>query len=264
MSPTGNEEYPLDISGNVALISGGGSGLGLATARRLVKAGGKVVMVDLDTSHGAHAAEELGDQALFVAADVTSPEQMTGALDAAETLGPLRMVVTCAGILRAFRMVSQDRATTQLADFRRVVEVNLTGTFNVVQLAAERIAVQQPVDGERGVVIMTASVAASDGQIGQAAYAASKAGVSGMTLPVARDLAENLIRVVSISPGLFETPMLAVLPDTARAALGVQVPHPARLGRPEEYAALVEHIVANPMLNGETVRLDGAIRMTPR
>ncbi|MFD7281732.1 SDR family NAD(P)-dependent oxidoreductase [Streptomyces sp. NPDC059862] len=254
----------MNISGNVALITGGGSGLGLATARRLVKAGGKVVLVDLDTSHGAHAAEELGDQALFVAADATSPEQMTGALDAAETLGPLRMAVTCAGILRAFRMVSQTRATTQLADFRRVVEVNLIGTFNVVQLAAERIAAQQPVDGERGVVVTTASVAAFDGQIGQAAYAASKAGVAGMTLPVARDLAENLIRVVSIAPGLFETPMLVGLPDKARAALGAQVPHPARLGHPDEYAALVEHIVANPMLNGDTIRLDGAIRMAPR
>ncbi|MQY34709.1 putative oxidoreductase [Streptomyces sp. RB17] len=253
----------MRITGNVALITGGGSGLGLATAHRLVEAGGRVVLVDLPASDGARAAEELGDQARFVAADVTSAEQVARALDAAEVLGPLRAVVTCAGILRGIRLPAGD-PVSGLAAFRSVLEVNLAGTFNVVQLAARRIAAQQPIAGERGVMVTTASVAAFDGQIGQAAYAASKAGVSGMTLPLARDLAESLIRVVSIAPGLFETPMLAGLPDAARAALGAQVPHPARLGAPDEYAALVEHVLTNPMLNGETVRLDGALRMAPR
>ncbi|GHE59812.1 putative oxidoreductase [Streptomyces spiralis] len=253
----------MHIKGNVALITGGGSGLGLATARRLVEAGATAVLVDLPTSDGAQAAEELGDRACFVAADVTSAEQVASALDTAGGLGPLRAVVTCAGVLRGIRLPAQDPASG-LAAFRSVVEVNLIGTFNVVQLAARRIAAQQPIGGERGVVVTTASVAAFDGQIGQAAYAASKAGVSGMTLPLARDLAESLIRVVSIAPGLFETPMLAGLPDAARAALGAQVPHPARLGAPDEYAALVEHVLTNPMLNGETVRLDGALRMAPR
>ncbi|MGX1676073.1 SDR family NAD(P)-dependent oxidoreductase [Streptomyces sp. NPDC055400] len=254
----------MDITHNVALITGGASGLGLATARRLVRAGGKVLIADLENTDGAHAAGELGSQARFIPTDVTRPEQITAALDAAEQLGPLRAVVTCAGILSAFRMARKADNHAQLAEFRRVVEVNLFGTFNVVELAAQRIAALHPVAGERGVIITTSSVAAFDGQIGQAAYSASKAAVSGMTLPVARDLAGHLIRVVSIAPGLFATSILAGLPDHARATIGSQVPHPARLGDPDEYAALAEHIIANPMLNGETIRLDGAIRMGPR
>ncbi|MFI6336944.1 SDR family NAD(P)-dependent oxidoreductase [Streptomyces sp. NPDC050535] len=253
----------MDMSKGVAVITGGASGLGLATARRLTAAGARVVLVGLPRSDGERTAAALGDQACFAAADVTSPEQVTAALDTAEALAPIRAVVTCAGILRAFRIAGRPGAA-QTADFRRVIEVNLLGTFNTVQLAAERMAANVPDEEERGVIITTASVAAFDGQIGQTAYAAAKAGIAGMTLPLARDLAEHLIRVVSIAPGLFATPMLAGLPDKARAALAAQVLHPARLGDAAEYAALVEHIIANPMLNGETIRLDGAIRMALR
>lgn len=184
-------------------------------------------------------------------------------MDLAEQLGPLRIAVNCAGIGNAFRVVGKD-GPFPLDEFRKVVEVNLVGTFNVVRLAAERLVAAEPAGEERGVIVCTASVAVFDGQIGQAAYSASKAGISGMTLPIARDLAAKQVRVVTVAPGLFDTPLLAGLPDEAKKSLGAQVPHPSRLGEPDEFAALVEHIVANPMLNGETIRLDGAIRMGPR
>jgi len=251
------------IDGSVALITGGASGLGLATAAGLVAAGARVLLLDLPSSGGADAAAALGERATFAAADVTDESAVSTAVDAAARQGPLRIVVTCAGVATPGRAIGRG-GPLPLADFERVVRVNLLGTFNVVRLAAARMR-EVPADGEeRGVVITTASVAAFDGQIGQPAYAASKAGVAGMTLPLARELASALIRVVSIAPGVFETPMMAGLPEEARAALAREVPHPARLGRPAEFAALVRHVVENPMLNGETIRLDGAIRMPPR
>ncbi|CDR13141.1 short-chain dehydrogenase/reductase SDR [Streptomyces iranensis] len=253
----------MDISNSVSLITGGASGLGLATARRLLSAGGRVVIVDLPSSQGASVAEELGGRAQFVAADVTAEEQIRAVLDTAAGLGPLRVVVNCAGIDKPMRTLGKN-GPFPLAAFRRVVEVNLIGSFNTIRLAAERMAAQEPVGEERGVIVNTASVAAFEGQVGQSAYSASKGGVVGMTLPIARDLADRLVRVVTIAPGLFETPLLSALPEAVKDSLSAQVPHPRRLGRPEEYAALVAHIVENPMINGETVRLDGALRMAPR
>ena len=254
----------MRIEGSVAVVTGGASGLGLATARRLVKAGAQVALLDLPSAPGAEAVDELGAAAVFTPGDVTSEQDVTAALDAATDRGPLRIVVNCAGVATAGRVISGKGAVLPLEQFSRVVQVNLIGTFNVLRLAAERIAATEPVDGERGVIVNTASVAAFDGQIGQAAYSASKGGVVGMTLPIARDLADKKIRVMTIAPGLFQTPMLAGLPQEAQDSLGAQVPHPSRLGHPDEYAALVEHIVGNPMLNGEVIRLDGAIRMAPR
>ncbi len=253
----------MDINGGVALITGGASGLGLATAQILHAAGAKVVLVDLPTSAGEERAKELGDGAAFAPADVRDEAAITAALDVAAELGTLRAAVNCAGIGTAIKTVGK-KGVFPLADFTRVIEINLIGTFNVIRLAAERMVANEPVDGERGVIVNTASVAAFDGQIGQAAYSASKGGVVGMTLPIARDLASAQIRVMTIAPGLFETPLLGSLPDDVRDALGKQVPHPARLGQPAEYGALAAHIIANPMLNGETIRLDGAIRMAPR
>ncbi|OLT14523.1 3-hydroxy-2-methylbutyryl-CoA dehydrogenase [Pseudonocardia sp. CNS-139] len=252
----------MDITDGVALVTGGASGLGLATARALTAAGAKVVIVDLPASAGADRAAELAG-ARFAPADVRSEDDVAAALDAADELGPLRVAVNCAGTASAVRTIGRN-GVFPLADFQRVVDVNLVGTFNVIRLAAERMLKHDPVGEERGVVVNTASVAAFDGQIGQAAYSASKGGIVGMTLPIARDLAGSLIRVVTIAPGLFDTPLLAGLPADARVSLGQQVPHPARLGDPAEYGALVAHIVANPMLNGEVIRLDGAIRMAPR
>jgi NAD(P)-dependent dehydrogenase (short-subunit alcohol dehydrogenase family) len=254
----------VDITGSVALVTGGASGLGLATARRLVKAGGKAVLVDLPSSKGDEAAASLDGGAVFAAADVTDEAAVRSALDAAGELGPLRVVVNCAGIGAAGRLLGRDGMAYPLDPFVKVIQVNLIGTFNVIRLAAERMATAEPVGEERGVIVNTASVAAYEGQIGQAAYSASKGGIVGMTLPIARDLAQRQIRVVTIAPGLFDTPLLAGLPEEARTSLGQQVPHPSRLGDPDEYGALVEHIVANPMLNGEVIRLDGAIRMAPR
>ncbi|MEU1545638.1 3-hydroxyacyl-CoA dehydrogenase [Nocardia gamkensis] len=253
----------MEISNAVAAVTGGASGLGLATVRELHGKGAKVVIVDLPSSSGEAVAKELGDGVVFAAADVTNEEQVTAALDAAQELGDLRIAVNCAGIGNAIKTVGKNGAFP-LADFTKVINVNLVGTFNVIRLAAERIAETDPVGEERGVIINTASVAAFDGQIGQAAYSASKGGIVGLTLPVARDLAAIKIRVVTIAPGLFHTPLFATLPDEAIASLGAQVPHPSRLGDPAEYAALARHIVENPMLNGETIRLDGAIRMAPR
>jgi NAD(P)-dependent dehydrogenase (short-subunit alcohol dehydrogenase family) len=251
----------MNIEGSAALVTGGASGLGLATAKRLAAAGARVTIVDLPSAPGAEQADAIGG--IFAPADVTDEVQVGAALDAAAEHGPIRVVVNCAGIGNAGRVIGK-KGVLPLAEFARVVNVNLIGTFNVIRLAAERITATEIVDGERGVIVNTASVAAFDGQIGQAAYSASKGGVVGMTLPIARDLADKLIRVVTIAPGLFLTPMLQGLPQEAQDSLGAQVPHPSRLGDPSEYAALVEHIVSNPMLNGEVIRLDGAIRMAPR
>jgi NAD(P)-dependent dehydrogenase (short-subunit alcohol dehydrogenase family) len=254
----------MEIKDAVAVVTGGASGLGLATTKRLLDRGASVVVIDL---RGAEAVAELGPRAKFVEADVTDPEQVGAALDAAEEMGPVRIDVNCAGIGNAIKTLGKD-GPFPLEYFTKVVEVNLIGTFNVIRLAAQRIAKTEPLVGkngaERGVIINTASVAAFDGQIGQAAYSASKGGVVGMTLPIARDLSRELIRVVTIAPGLFKTPLLGSLPEEAQESLGKQVPHPARLGDPDEYGALATHIVENPMLNGETIRLDGAIRMAPR
>ena len=253
----------MQISDTVALVTGAASGLGLATATALVEAGARVVLLDLPASDGESAVETLGSRATFVGADVTNETQVQDAVDRAAALGELRVVVNCAGIATPGRAVGR-AGPLALDAFERVVRVNLLGTFNVVRLAAARMQNVPPIGEERGVIVNTASVAAFDGQIGQTAYAASKAGVAGMTLPLAREFAQLLIRVVTIAPGIFETPMMAGLSPEAQASLGAQVPHPARLGRPAEFAALVQHIVENPMLNGETIRLDGAIRMAPR
>ena len=258
----------MEIKDAVAVITGGASGLGLATAKALVDEGAKVVLLDLPSSQGEDVAKALnselgGDRARFAPADVCDEEAVTKAFDLAETLGPVRVVVNCAGTGDAIRVLSK-KGVYPLDKFARIVNINLIGTFNVLRLGAERMMNADPVGDERGVIINTASVAAFDGQIGQAAYSASKGGVVGMTLPIARDLADKLIRVVTIAPGLFDTPLLAGLPEPAKASLGAQVPHPSRLGKPSEYGALAVHIVENPMINGEVIRLDGAIRMAPR
>jgi NAD(P)-dependent dehydrogenase (short-subunit alcohol dehydrogenase family) len=250
----------VEIKDAVAVVTGGASGLGLATTKRLLDAGAQVVVLDI---RGKEAVAELGDRAAFAETDVTDEVAVTAALDIAESLGPVRIVINCAGTGNAIKTLSKD-GPFPLDLFKKVVEINLIGTFNVIRLGAERIAKTEPINGERGVIVNTASVAAFDGQIGQAAYSASKGGVVGMTLPIARDLSRELIRVVTIAPGLFDTPLLAGLPEQAKESLGKQVPHPSRLGKPDEYGALAVHIVENPMLNGEVIRLDGAIRMAPR
>ncbi|GAA2417725.1 SDR family NAD(P)-dependent oxidoreductase [Streptomyces coeruleofuscus] len=254
----------MQTSGISAVVTGGASGLGLATARRLLKAGARVTIADLPSSDGERAVRDLGPEAVFVPADVTSTEDMTAVLDTAERTGALRAVVHCAGRGGPLRVVNKDGTAGDLDHFRAVVDVNLIGTFNVLRLAAARMARNEPLDGDRGVVVMTASVAAFEGQIGQAPYAASKAGVAGLTVCVARDLASKSIRVVTIAPGLFDTPMLGRRPKEKLDALAAAVPHPPRLGAADEYAQLALHIIDNPMLNGETIRLDGAIRLAPR
>jgi NAD(P)-dependent dehydrogenase (short-subunit alcohol dehydrogenase family) len=253
----------MEINGAVALVTGGASGLGLASTEKLLEAGASVVILDLPGSAGQAIADKLGDRVRFSPGDVTDEASVVAALDLAAELGPIRIAVNCAGTGNAIKTIGK-KGPFPLADFTRIININLIGTFNVIRLAAERIAANDPISGERGVIINTASVAAFDGQIGQAAYSASKGGIVGMTLPIARDLAIFMIRVMTIAPGLFDTPLLAGLPEEAKVSLGVQVPHPARLGDPAEYGALVAHIVANPMLNGEVIRLDGAIRMGPR
>jgi NAD(P)-dependent dehydrogenase (short-subunit alcohol dehydrogenase family) len=253
----------MDIAGTTVLVTGGASGLGLATVRRLHSAGANVVILDLPSSQGGAIAKELGEQVVFAPGDVTSSDDVTAALNAASGLGALRVAVNCAGIGNASRTMGKN-GPFPLEAFTKVVTVNLIGTFNVIRLAAERMSQADEVDGERGVIVNTASVAAFEGQIGQAAYSASKGGIVGMTLPVARDLAALKIRVVTIAPGLFSTPLFTTLSDEAVKSLAAQVPHPSRLGEPAEYAALAAHIIENPMLNGETIRLDGAIRMSPR
>jgi len=253
----------MQVADGVALVTGAASGLGLATAQRLSGHGAAVVLLDLPTSDGRQAAASLGDRATFVAADVRDEDQVAAAVDTARELGHLRVVVNCAGVGDPARTLTRS-GPVDLARFRRVVEVNLVGTFNVARLAAAAMAEAPLLGDERGVVVNTASVAAFDGQIGQTSYSASKGGVVGLTLPLARDLARHQIRVMTIAPGMFETPILRGLTDDVRASLAAQVPHPARLGLPEEYAHLVTAIVENPMLNGEVIRLDGAIRMAPQ
>ena len=222
-----------------------------------------VVILDLPSSEGEKAAVALGPTARFVAGDVTDEQQVQAAIDEASGLAPLRIVVNCAGIATPGKVIGRD-GVLALGQFERVIRVNLIGTFNVIRLAAAAMVKTEPVGEERGVIVNTASVAAFDGQIGQPAYSASKGGVAAMTLPIARELARDLVRVMTIAPGIFETPMMAGLPQAAQDSLAAQVPHPSRLGRPAEYAALVRHIVENPMLNGEVIRLDGAIRMQPK
>ena len=255
----------MEIQQKSFIVTGGASGLGEATTRRLIKAGGRVVIVDVNEERGEALAGELGEAARFVATDVTSEEQVRAAIGTArEAFGALRGAVSCAGIGPPAKVLGK-HGPHPLDLFQRVIHVNLIGTFNVLRLAASRMAENEPdANGERGVVVNTASIAAYDGQIGQAAYSASKGGVLGLTLPAARELARQGIRVVTIAPGLFDTPLMAGLPEAARESLGQQVPFPSRLGRPDEYAALVQHIVENRMLNGAVLRLDGAIRMAPR
>jgi 3-hydroxyacyl-CoA dehydrogenase/3-hydroxy-2-methylbutyryl-CoA dehydrogenase len=249
----------MRIEGASALVAGGASGLGAATARRLRAAGAEVTIADLNVQAGETMAEEIGGR--FVACDVTDARQVEAAVAAAEGL---RISVCCAGIGWAEKTAGK-RGAHSLAPFETVIGVNLIGTFNVLRLAAAAMLANEPDEGgECGVIVNTASIAAYDGQIGQIAYSASKGGIVGMTLPAARDLAAARVRVCTIAPGLFDTPLLAGLPEEARSALGAQVPHPARLGAPDEYGALAVHIVSNPMLNGEVIRLDGALRMPPR
>lgn len=253
----------MDVNGSAAVVTGGASGLGAATAERLARAGARVTLFDLNEDAGRARAASIGGG--FQKVDVTDEDSVErGLAAAAEAHGAARILVNCAGIAPAIKTVGKENAAHPLAGFRKAVEINLIGTFNVIRLFAARLAAEEAIGEERGVIVNTASVAATDGQIGQAAYAASKGGVVGLTLPVARDLAQHRIRVMTIAPGIFLTPMLTGLPQAAQESLGTQVPHPSRLGRPEEYAQLVEAIVANPMLNGEVIRLDGAIRMAPR
>ncbi|WP_395243822.1 SDR family NAD(P)-dependent oxidoreductase [Agromyces sp. MMS24-K17] len=263
----------MDLDGSGALVTGGASGLGRGTAEVLAAAGAEVVIVDLPGSPGEQAAAELGDRVRFRAADVTDEASVRAAIDALQERAPLRVAVNCAGIATAGRVVGRD-GPLALEAFERTIRVNLIGTFNVARLAAAAMAANEPVvrqalpgvpeTAERGVIVNTASVAAFDGQVGQAAYSASKGGVAAMTLPLARDLSKLLVRVVTIAPGIMRTPMMAGMPADVQASLEAQIPHPSRLGTPAEYAALVRHIVENPLLNGEVIRLDGAIRMQPK
>lgn len=253
----------MELNKVAALVTGGASGLGLAAAEMLVRQGASVAILDLNADAGRSAAERIGG--LFVATDVSDDEGVVRSLSIVEQEhGVARILVNCAGIAPAIRTVAKDGTPHPLDAFRRAIEINLIGTFNAISKFAARLSSAGLGEEEAGVIVNTASVAAYDGQIGQAAYAASKGGVVGMTLPIARDLAQHRIRVVTIAPGIFLTPMLMGLPQAAQDSLGTQVPHPSRLGRPEEYAKLVASIIDNPMLNGEVIRLDGAIRMAPR
>ena len=255
----------MRIKDSAFLITGGGSGLGAATARRLAALGANVVILDVNREQGAQLAQQIGTNAIFAAADVTDEAQVAAAIaEARKKFGAPHGAISCAGIAPAERVLGKT-GPHKLESFSRTIQINLIGTFNVIRLAAQAMVENAPnADGERGVIINTASIAACEGQIGQAAYSASKAGVAGMTLPIARELARFGIRVMTIAPGLFETPMMAGLSEEVKASLGTQVPFPPRLGRPEEYAALVEHIIVNPMLNGEVIRLDGALRMAAK
>ncbi len=256
----------MNIKGLGVVVTGGGSGLGEATARAFAEKGAQIAILDLARSRGAEIAKELGGKSFFAECDVTSGEQAAAAIEkAVATFGAIQVLVNCAGIGTPGKVLGKNNVPLELENFRRVVEINLIGTFNVSRLAAAKMVTNEPnSEGERGVIINTASVAAFDGQIGQPAYSASKGGVVGMTLPIARELAQFGVRCVTIAPGIFETPMLMGLPESARKSLGASVPFPARLGRPDEYASLASYIVEMPMLNGETIRLDGAIRMAPR
>ena len=254
----------MHLSNMSAVVTGGASGLGLATARQLATRGVMVVIADLNQELGAAAVADLQGQARYVHADVCDAAQMARVFDAAQVLGTLRALVHCAGGGGAVRLVEKDGEPGSLEKFEAVVRLNLVGTFNTLRLAAARMAKNEVIGGERGACVLTASVAAFEGQIGQISYASAKAGIVGMTLVAARDLAQRLIRGCTIAPGLFDTPLLARLPEHVKASLGASVPHPARLGHPDEYALTALHILENPMLNGETIRLDGAIRMQPR
>jgi NAD(P)-dependent dehydrogenase (short-subunit alcohol dehydrogenase family) len=254
----------MQISGRTALITGGASGLGAATARRLTSLGARVILADVNEDVGRALEQELSGQAVFAKTDVTDEASMKAAVETAAQNGGVHILVCCAGIATAERVLGK-QGPLDLQRFSRVIQVNLIGTFNAIRLAGERMAQNEPnEEGERGVIVTTASVAAFEGQIGQVAYSASKGGVMAMTLPIAREFARIGVRVVSIAPGIFDTPMMVGLPEQARISLGQQVPFPSRLGRPEEYAFLLQHIVENPMINGETIRLDGAIRMAPK
>ncbi|MET0203915.1 MAG: SDR family NAD(P)-dependent oxidoreductase [Casimicrobiaceae bacterium] len=255
----------MEIRGQAFVVTGGASGLGAATARMLVDGGGRVIVADLKEDDGSALAASLGDAAHFVRTDVCDEASCKAAVAAAvERYGGLQGLVNCAGIVHAEKVVGKDGPHT-LAGFARAININLIGTFNLIRLAADAMARGAPnAEGERGVIVNTASVAAFDGQIGQAAYSAGKAGVVGMTLPIARELARSGIRVMTIAPGIFETPMVSSLTPEVQDAIGKMVPFPARLGRPAEFASLVREIIGNPMLNGEVIRLDGAIRMAPR
>jgi NAD(P)-dependent dehydrogenase (short-subunit alcohol dehydrogenase family) len=255
----------VQIAGRTFFISGGASGLGEATARRLAGAGARVFICDVSSEQGMRLARDLGERAVFKTADVTDESQVAAAVaGACARFGALHGAVSCAGIAPGERVLGKD-GPHRLDTFRRAVEINLIGTFNVLRLAAQAMEANPPdAGGERGVIVNTASVAAYDGQIGQAAYAASKAGVAGLTLPAARELARIGVRVMTIAPGIFETPMVAGFSPELQQALAAQVPFPRRLGKPDEFAALVEHIILNPMLNGEVIRLDGAVRLAPK
>ncbi|MFF3567551.1 SDR family NAD(P)-dependent oxidoreductase [Nocardia jiangxiensis] len=255
----------MNIDGSSALVTGGASGLGLATARRIIERGGRVVIADFSEEQGAKAVAELGDAAHFVYADITDEAAVSAALDAAQERGPLRFAVHCAG--RGgdrVRILDRERTPGALDTFAEVVRVNLVGTYNVLRLAASRIAENEVVDGDRGAIVLTASVAAFDGQIGQTSYTAAKAGVHGITLVAARDLASWQIRVNTIAPGVMDTPMLSRLRKDIRESIAATVPHPKRLGTGEDYARLAVELLENPYLNGQTIRLDGAVRMAPR
>ncbi|MGW1403468.1 SDR family NAD(P)-dependent oxidoreductase [Streptomyces sp. NPDC002405] len=255
----------MDITGSSAVVTGGASGLGLATVRRLLEEGAAtVVIADLAASNGEKVAGELGDRVRFVPADVRDADALSQVFDAAEAAAPLRAVVHCAGRGGPVRLVNKDGSPGSLETYSEIVQINLIGSFNVLRLAAARMARNEPLDGDRGVVVLTASVAAFEGQIGQIPYASSKAGIVGMTIVAARDLASKNVRVCTIAPGTFDTPLLARLPEEVRGSLAATVPHPSRLGDPDEYARLAVAIIDNGMLNGETIRLDGAIRMAPR
>lgn len=255
----------MQIAGHTFLVTGGASGLGAATARRLAAAGGNIVVCDIDAEQGTKLALELGARGSFAHTDVTDEAQVASAVASArEQFGALHGAVSCAGIAPGERVLGKG-GPHRLDTFRRAVEINLIGTFNVLRLAAQAMERNTPeADGERGIIVNTASVAATDGQIGQVAYSASKAGVAGLTLPAARELARIGVRVMTIAPGIFETPMVAAFSPELQQALAAQIPFPARLGRPDEFAALVEHIILNPMLNGEVIRLDGALRMAAK
>ena len=252
----------MRVDTSSALVTGGASGLGRATAQRLAADGARVVVIDLPGDDGGPRIP-VPDGVHFVAGDVTSTDDVQRAVDAAVALAPLRVAVNCAGIGPPAKVIGR-AGVHSLEDFLRVVTINLGGTFNVIRLATAAMGENDPVDGDRGVIVNTASVAAFDGQVGQAAYSASKAGIAGMTLPVARELADYFIRVVTLAPGTFGTPLLAGLPEKAQDSLAQQIPHPKRLGDPDEFAALVAHVVSNGMINGEVIRIDGGIRMAPR
>jgi NAD(P)-dependent dehydrogenase (short-subunit alcohol dehydrogenase family) len=254
----------MKVDGQTAIVSGGGSGLGLASVRALLDAGARVIVFDVNADAGNEAQAEFGADVAFVEGDVRDPSAVSSAVAAAEGWGGPRILIHTAGVGGPLRIIDKTGEPADLETYRRLIDINLVGTFNVLRIVAASMAKLEPVDNERGVCVLTASIAAYDGRIGQVHYASSKGGVVGMTLPAARDLGSKLIRVTTIAPGIFDTPLLGRLPDNIRAELASDVPHPRRLGTTEEYAALAMHIVNNPMLNGETIRLDGALRMSPR